>query len=99
MIQVIRERWIIVCKDYKVDCEKRELIEIPDGKEKIFCGLARNYQLKEINDLGDTAIKSYLSKKKAESSFMSSWWHGDDLIKKNIARAVKVTECITEVLK
>lgn len=97
MIDFKRERWVIVCKDHKLDCEKREIIDIPNSKEKIFCGLARNYQLKDINGLGNTAIKTYLSKKKAESSFISSWWHGEELIEKNIARAVKIVESLIEV--
>lgn len=39
----------------------------------IFCGLARDYQFKPINDIGDTAIKTYLSEKKAKASFLRSW--------------------------
>jgi hypothetical protein len=39
----------------------------------VFCGLARSYQFKLMDDLGDTAIKTYLSDKKAKSSFLSSW--------------------------
>lgn len=54
---ISRERWVIVRAN---------------GTE-IFCGLARNYQFKPIYDIGDTAIKTYLSKKKALSGFESSW--------------------------
>lgn len=84
MIEITRERWIIV--------RQNEPIEI-------FCGLARNYKFKPINEIGDTAIKTYLSKSKAESSFVSSWTGGYDLLVQGRARAVKVTEFITEDIK
>ena len=45
---------------------------VRDGKD-IFCGLARNYKFKPIDDIGDTPIKTYLSRNKAISSFNSSW--------------------------
>lgn len=50
---------------------KRYVIVRDDNK--IFCGLAKDYQFKPINDIGDTAIKTYLSEKKAKSSFLNSW--------------------------
>ena len=40
----------------------------------IFCGLARHYQFKPVKEIGDTAIKTYLSENKAKASFLSSWW-------------------------
>lgn len=43
----------------------------------VFCGLARSYQFKLMDDLGDTAIKTYLSDKKAKSSFLSSWYDAE----------------------
>lgn len=51
---------------------KRERWVIVKGAE-IFCGLARCYQFKPIDNIGNTAIKTYLSKSKAEMSFVSSW--------------------------
>lgn len=84
MIEITRERWIIV--------RQNEPIEI-------FCGLARNYKFKPINEIDDTAIKTYLSKSKAESSFMSSWFGAYDLLKEGKVKAIKVTECITEDIK
>lgn len=49
--------------------------------DEIFCGLAQNYRFKPIDNIGDTAIKTYTSKKKAESSFESSWSSGEELLK------------------
>ena len=55
---------------------KRYVIMRNDRKE-IFCGLARNYNFKPVEDIGDTPIKTYLSAKKEISSFESSWWKPD----------------------
>ncbi len=75
---------------------ERERWVIVKGDE-IFCGLARHYQFKPINDIGNTAIKTYLSKNKAEASFVSSWWTGEKLLKSGEAKAVKVIESLIEV--
>ena len=65
--------------------------------DKIFCGLARNYKFKPINNIGDTAIKTYTTKKKAESSFESSWWDGEELLKTGQAKAIEVVESLVSV--
>ena len=65
--------------------------------DKIFCGLARNYKFKPINDIGDTAIKTYTSKKKAESSFESSWFGGEEFLKTGQAKAIEVVESLISV--
>ena len=52
--------------------QRERWVIIRDGKD-IFCGLARQFQFKPINDIGDTAIKTYLSKNKAISAFERSW--------------------------
>ena len=44
-----------------------------NNKNQIFCGLARNYYFKSIDNIGDTAIKTYSSEKKAKTGFISSW--------------------------
>lgn len=75
---------------------ERERWVIVKGDE-IFCGLARHYQFKPINDIGNTAIKTYLSKNKAESSFLSSWWDSKKLLESGEAKAVKVIESLISV--
>ena len=47
-MKIQRTRWVIMTIDEK----------------QIFCGFARNYEFKPIAQIGDTAIKTYLSKKK-----------------------------------
>lgn len=97
MIQIERERWIIVCSCYQYSKSEGIKIEPIERQQlKVFCGLARNFKLKAINEIENTAIKTYLSKSKAESAFISSWWNGEELIRKGIAKAVKVTEIIKE---
>ena len=56
-----RERWVIM----------------RNNRTEIFCGLARNYQFKSVNDIGNTAIKTYTSEATALSSFKSSWYGPD----------------------
>lgn len=75
---------------------ERERWVIIKGDE-IFCGLARNYQFKPIDNIGNTAIKTYLSKNKAESSFLSSWWNSKKLLESGEAKAVKVIESLISI--
>ena len=72
-------------------CIKRERwVIVRDGME-IFCGLSRNYKFKPIDDIGDTPIKTYLSRNKAISSFQSSWGAFNDRYE-----CVKITERVEE---
>lgn len=52
---------------------KRKRYVIVRNNKDIFCGLSRDYKFKPVNELGNTPIKTYLSEKKAWSSFLSSW--------------------------
>lgn len=72
---------------------ERERWVIIKGNE-IFCGLARHYQFKPIDNIGNTAIKTYLSKNKAESSFISSWRDSKELLESGEAKVVKVIESL-----
>lgn len=56
----------------------RQRYVVIDDKDRIFCGLARHYEFKPIDNIGDTAIKTYLSERKAKSSFLSSWRHSSE---------------------
>ena len=53
--------------------ERRRWVIMRNNRTEIFCGLARNYQFKKVDDIGNTAIKNYLSKNKALSAFDNSW--------------------------
>lgn len=70
---------------------KRWVITRNQGTE-IFCGLARAYQFKSVQDIGDTAIKTYLSRNKAIAAFESSWDDYDD----DYYKAIEVTESIRD---
>jgi len=52
--------------------ERERWIVLRDGTE-VFCGLARQYHFKPIAELGNTALKTYLSKNKAIAAFEDSW--------------------------
>lgn len=70
-VKIERTRWVIMRK----------------SRTEIFCGLASVYSFKKVTDIGDTAVKTYSSEKKAISSFKNSW-HGIDFE----YEAVKVRE-------
>lgn len=70
--------------------ERKRWVILRNGGKEIFCGLARNYQFKAIQDIGDTAIKTYLSRNKAIASFEASWDSFDD----DFYKAVEVVETI-----
>lgn len=69
--------------------QRKRWVIIRDENE-IFCGLARQFTFKPIDNIGDTAIKTYLSKAKAEAGFIRSWWTADS----ENWKAVEVTETI-----
>ena len=55
--------------------ERKRYIVTRNNRKEIFCGLARHYQFKIIDDIGDTSIKTYVSKNKARQSFRRSWYN------------------------
>ena len=65
--------------------------------DKIFCGLARNFTFKSINDLGDTAIKTYLSENKAKAALLRSWNADESDFTNGRYRVAKVNESIVEI--
>lgn len=67
--------------------ERKRWVIMRNNRTEIFCGLARHYQFKNVNDIGDTAVKTYLSKNKALASFKNSWWKPDFEVE-----AVEITE-------
>lgn len=81
----------------KVNINRKRYVVVRDD-DSIFCGLARDYQFKKIDDIGDTAIKTYVSAKKAKSSFLQSWGHSceNDFVTGKY-RVAEVTESVIEI--
>ena len=52
--------------------QRERWIVLRDGTD-VFCGLARQYHFKPISELGNTALKTYLSENKAIAAFEDSW--------------------------
>lgn len=74
MIDLVnRERWIIQRTD----------------TNEVFCGVAKHYYFKPIEDIGETCLKTYRSEKQALSAFRSSWSYPTFEV-----RAIKVKERI-----
>ncbi len=78
----------------KLNIQRNRWVILKDRK-KIFCGLARDYQFKNIDDIGGTAIKTYQSESKARASFIRSWWTAEELIEANRIEFVEVIESIS----
>lgn len=75
-MKIERERWIIM----------------KNKRTEIFCGLAGNFQFRPINNVRNTAIKTYRSKSTALSSFENSWHDPDFEVE-----AVKIREIYESV--
>ena len=69
----VRERWVV----------------FRESDNKIFCGSARNYQWKDLNDIGNTNICTYMSEKKALAAVCASYGYGEDQV-----RAERVNEML-----
>ena len=52
--------------------ERLRYVVMRNNRTEIWCGLARHFQFKKIDEVCDTEIKTYRSKKQAESG-CSSW--------------------------
>lgn len=76
----------------KVITRKRYII-VRDGTH-IMCGLARQYYFKPIDNIGDTQIKTYSSKKKAIAGFERSWHRkiGDEYQVVEVEEVIKVKD-------
>ena len=77
---------------------KRERYVVVNCTGEIFCGLAQHYEFKPINNIGNTAIKTYLSENKASSSFLNAWYLSkEEDFETGKYRIVKVIESLSEV--
>lgn len=80
-----------------ISIKRIRYVVITGDEEKIFCGLARNYHLKSINDIGDTPVKTYMSRQKAISSFINSFYCSIKDFETGKYKVVPVYESIEEV--
>ena len=79
---------------------KRKRYVVVNDKSEIFCGLAKHYVFKPIDNIGDTSIKTYHSANKAIASFVYSWRDAQRSdFEKGKYRVVEVIEGLTEVDK
>ena len=82
----------------KISIQRKRYIIIRTKDNSIFCGLARNYEFKKINDLKDTPLKTYVSEKKAKASFLQSWWNSkEEQFVDGTYKIVEVIESVKEV--
>lgn len=80
----------------KININRKRFVVVRDDGQ-IFCGLSKNYQFKPIDEIGDTAIKTYMTAGKAKASFLSSWYDSKkEDFETGRYRVVEVTESVVE---
>lgn len=60
-----RERWVV----------------FRESDNKIFCGSARNYEWRDLNELGNARIATYMSEKRAISSATASYGYTPEQVR------------------
>lgn len=60
--------------------ERERYVVMRNNRTEIWCGLARNYRFCKVDDLANTAIKTYRSATQARSG-CSSWFHDFEVVK------------------
>jgi hypothetical protein len=70
-MRICRERWVL----------------FRESDNKIFCGSARNYEWRDLKDIDNARIVTYMSEKKAISAAWSSYRYTPEQV-----RAEKVQE-------
>lgn len=60
-----RERWVV----------------FRESDNKIFCGSARNYEWRDLNDIGNARIVTYMSEKKAISGVTVSYGYKPEQVR------------------
>jgi len=79
--------------------KRKRFVVMTSDRKRIFCGLARHYELKNVDEIGDTPIKTYMSERKAKSSFLSSWWDSkeDDFNPGGKYIVIPIMETVAEI--
>ena len=83
-----------------ITIKRKRYIILRTEDNSIFCGLARNYEFRKLDQLKNTPVKTYESYKKAKSSFLLSWWRAEEKhFEDGTYKIIEVIESINEVLK
>jgi len=67
----------------KLKIQRTRYVILKHNRTEILCGLSRQFHFKKINDIGNAAIKTYNSYKKAEAAmecWSSSWVAGCEIV-------------------
>ena len=80
-----------------INIQRKRYVIIRTKDNAIFCGLAQHYKFLKLDELKDTAIKTYVSKTKAKASFLQSWRYSEEeQFNDGTYKVVAVNESITE---
>ena len=67
----------------KLKIQRKRYVILKNNRTEILCGLSRQFHFKDITDIGNAAIKTYNSYKKAEAAlgcWSKSWTYGCEIV-------------------
>lgn len=62
----------------KIKINRKRYVIMTADKQEIFVGIARNMHFRKLDDIRDIYVKTYVTEKKAKSSFLQSWSGSDE---------------------
>ena len=54
--------------------ERKRYVIMRNNRTEIWCGLAKNFYFKKVDEIGDTSVKTYLSEAKARNICKCASW-------------------------
>ena len=72
-----------------MEITRKRYVVMRKNRTEIWCGLARTFYFKPIDQVGETAIKTYRTRKQAESG-CSSWDRDFEVVE--VTETIKIVE-------
>lgn len=72
-----------------MEITRKRYVVTRKNRTEIWCGLARTFHFKPINEIGETAIKTYRTRNQAESG-CSSWDRDFEVVE--VTETIKIVE-------
>lgn len=76
--------------------ERKRYVIMRNNRTEIWCGLARSFHFRKLEDVGKDSIKTYSSKNKAESS-CSPWVDDREVVE--VREIIETTEPSSDKIK
>ena len=73
-----------------MEIERKRYVVMRNNRAEIWCGLSKNFYFKSINEVGETAIKTYRTENQAKSG-CSSWDRNFEVVP--VIESIKIIDC------